>query len=84
MTQPDKSEQRYGPFLGRRNHLEGRPAVADHDFAGERKPAGIDFAGAGCVGGAQILRCNDQAVGLARAELPAQQRMHLETAKEAA
>ena len=47
-------------------HLENRAAVADHDFAGEGEAAGIDFAGAGRVGGAQILRRDQQPVGFER------------------
>ena len=65
-SQPKPSSD-VGPFLRRRRHLERRAAVADHDLAGEREAAGIDFAGAGRVGGAQILRRDDEAVGLARA-----------------
>ena len=71
MAQPAEAEQRVGPFLRRRRHLERRAAVADHDLAGEGEPAGIDFARAGRIGGAQVLRRDHQPVGLAGQERPA-------------
>ena len=37
MAQPAEAEQRDGPFLGRRRHLERRARVADHDLAGETR-----------------------------------------------
>ncbi len=51
--------------------LERRAGVADHDLAGEDEAAGIDLAGAGGVGGAQVLRRDQQPVGLAGGERPA-------------
>ena len=56
-----------GPFVRRRLDLERRAAVADHDLAGEGEAAGIDFARAGRVGGAQVLRRDQQPVGVAGA-----------------
>ena len=66
MAQPAEAEQRRRPFVRRRLHLENRAAVADHDLAGEGEAAGIDFAGARGVGGAQILRRDQEPVGLER------------------
>ena len=66
MAQPAEAQQRRRPFVGRRLHLENRAAVADHDFAGEGEAAGIDFGRARGVGGAQILRRDQQPVGLER------------------
>ena len=40
--------------------------MAGHDLAGEHKAAGIDFGRAGGVGGAQVMRGDDQAIGAAR------------------
>ena len=70
VAQPAEAEQRDRPFLGRRLDLERRAAVADHDLAGEGEAAGVDFAGAGRVGGAQVLRRDQQAVGLAEGKRP--------------
>ena len=39
--------------------------MAGHDLAGEHEAAGIDFGGAGGIGGAQIMRRDDQPVGAA-------------------
>ena len=84
MAQPGKIQQDDRPFVGRRRHFKGRSAVADHDLAGEGETPGIDFAGAGGVGGAQILRRDHQPVGLAGAELPAQQRVRVDAADQTA
>ena len=80
MAQPAKAQERRRPFVGRRLHLEDRAAVADHDLAGEGKAAGIDFGGARGVGGAQVLRRDQQPVGLERQQRPAQQRMAVDPA----
>ena len=83
MAQPAEAEQGGRPILGRRLHLEDRTAVADHDFAGEGEAAGIDFAGAGGVGRAQVLRRDQQPVGLERqADGPAQKRVAVDAAGE--
>ena len=66
MPQPAEAEQRHFPVFRRRLEIEDRAAVAGHDLAGEHEAAGIDFGGAGGVGGAQIVRRDDQAVGAAR------------------
>ncbi len=71
VAQPAEPEQHFRPFLGRRQHLEWRAAVADHDLAGEGEAAGIDLAGAGRVGGAQVLRRDQQPVGAGRGKTPA-------------
>ena len=84
MAQPAEAEQRRRPFVRRRRDLERRAAVADHDLAGEGETAGVDFAGAGAVGGAQILRRDQQPVGLARDEAPADQRMAAQPPGDAA
>src|SRR5262249_49687928 len=63
MPQPDKAQQRRGPLVRWWCHFKGRPAVANDDFAGESKMPSVNFAGAGCIGGAQILRRNQQTVG---------------------
>ena len=63
MAQPGKPQQRRRPFVRRRLHLEDRAAVADHDLAGEGEAAGIDLGGARGVGGAQLLRRDQQPVG---------------------
>ena len=55
--------------------LERRAGVADHDLAGEGEAAGIDFARAGGIGGAQVLRRDHQPVGLAEGKRPADERM---------
>ena len=70
MPQPAEAQQLRGPFVRRRRHLENGAAVADHDFAGEGETAGIDFARAGGVGGAQILRRDQQPVGFVRRKRP--------------
>ncbi len=75
VPQPAEAEQRGRPFLGRRRHLERRAGVADHHLAGEHEPPGVDLGRARGVGGAQILRRNEQAVGLAERERPLHQRM---------
>ena len=80
MAKPAKAQQRRRPFVGRRLHFEDRAAVADHDLAGEGKAAGIDFGGAGGVGGAQVLRRDQQPIGLERQQRPAQQRMAVDAA----
>ena len=84
MAQPAEAEHRGRPFLRRRRDLERRAAVADHHLAGEREAAGVDLAGAGAVGGAQILRRDHQAVGLARNDVPADQRMAAQPAGQVA
>ena len=84
VPQPDEAKQRHGPLIGWRRHFKGRSAVADHDFAGEGKTSGVDFAGARGVRGAQVLWRDHQAVGLGRGKSPAQQRMRVEPAKKAA
>ena len=53
----------------------GERGVADHDLAGEDEAAGIDLARAGGVGGAQILRRDQQPVGRAGTERQAHERM---------
>ena len=84
MAQPAEAQQRRGPVVGRRLHFENRAPIANHDLAGEGETSGIDFAGARGVGGAQILRRDHQPVGLARDERPAQQRMTVGAAGDAA
>ena len=84
MAQPREAQQNGRPLVGRRRHLEGRAAVANHHLAGEGKTAGIDFGGARGVGGSQILRRDHQPVGLGRTESPAQQWMRAESADQAA
>ena len=78
MAQPAETQQRRRPFVRRRLHLEDRAAVADHDLAGEGEAAGIDFGGQRGVGRAQILRRDQEAVGLELRQRPAQQRMAVE------
>ena len=78
MAQPAEAQQRRRPFVRRRLHFEDRAAVADHDLAGEGEAAGIDFGGARGVGGAQILRRDQEPVGLERRQRPTQQRMAVE------
>ena len=81
-SQP-KPKQRRRPVVGRRLHFENRAAVADHDFAGESEAAGIDFARARGVRGAQILRRDQEPVGLERQhDRPAQERMTVDAAGE--
>ena len=65
MAQPAEAEQRHFPIFRRRLEIEDRSAVAGHDLAGEHEAAGIDLGGAGGVGGAQIVRRDDQPVGAA-------------------
>ena len=66
MAQPAEAEQSRSAHSSDGGvDLERRAAVADHDLAGEGEAAGIDFAGAGRVGGAQVLRRDQQPVGLA-------------------
>ena len=84
MAQPAEAEQARRPFLGRRRDLERRAAVADHHLAGEGEAAGIDFARAGAVGGAQILRRDQQPVGLARDEAQPDERMAAQPPGDAA
>src|SRR6185503_8429296 len=84
MAQPAEAEQACRPFLGRRRDLERRAAVADHDLAGKGEAAGIDFARAGAVGGAQVLRRDQQAVGPAGNEAQADERMATHAAGDAA
>ncbi len=84
VTQPAEAEQRDRPVLGRRRDLERRAGIADHDLAGEHEPAGIDLARAGCVGRAQILRRDDEAVGLAEGERPVDDRMGRDAAHDPA
>ena len=74
VPQPAEAEQRRRPFLGRRRDLERRAGVADHHLAGEDEAAGIDLARAGGVGGAQVLRRDQQPVGLAEGERPVGER----------
>ena len=68
MAQPAEAVQRHRPVLGRRLDLERRAGVAHHHLAAEREAAGIDLARAGGIGGAQILRRNEQPVGRAGQE----------------
>ena len=63
--------------------LERRTGIADHDLAGEHEAAGIDLARAGRVGGAQVLRRDDEAVGLAERERPVDDRMRRDAAERA-
>ena len=75
MAQPAEAKQRCRPFVGWRLHFENRAAVADHDLAGEGEAAGVDFTRPRRVGSAQIVRRDQEPVGLERYELPAHQRM---------
>ncbi len=63
MPQPAEAEQRRLPVLRRRLEVEDRAAVRGDDLAGEHEAAGIDFSGAGGVGGAQVLRRDEQPIG---------------------
>jgi hypothetical protein len=66
MPQPSEAEQRHFPIFRRRLEIEDRAPMAGHDFAGKYEATGIDFSGAGGVGGAQIMWGDDQAIGAAR------------------
>ncbi len=84
MAQPVETEQRRRPFLRRRLHLEHRAAVADDDFAGEGEAAGIDFVGEGRIGGAQVLRRDQEPVVLEPAKRQGQQRVAVEASGQPA
>ena len=75
MAQPAEAEQGRRPFVGRRHDLERRAAVADHHFAGEGEAPGVDLARARAVGGAQVLRRDQQPLGLARDEAHTNERV---------
>ena len=82
MAQPAEAEQHVGPFLRGRRHLEGRAAVAHHHLAGEGEAAGIDFGGAGRIGGAQLLRRDDETLRRAHPVEQPGDRMDLEARPE--
>ena len=84
VTQPAEAEQRLRPLLRRRHHLERRAAVAGHDLAGEGEAAGVDLARSRRIGGAQILRRDDQPVGAGGDEAPAHERMRVEACEHGA
>ena len=84
MPQPAEAEQHVRPFVGRRVHFERRAAVADHDLAREGETPGVDLARPGRIGGAQVLRRDQQAVGAGRKEVPAKQRVSVEPGQEGA
>ena len=75
VAQPAEAEQVLGPLVRGRHHLEDGAAVAHHDLAGEGEAPAIDLGGAGRIGGAEILRRDDDAVSLAQPTRPLQQRM---------
>src|SRR5262249_51235651 len=52
--------------------------IADDDLAGEREAPGIDLARPRRVGGAQILRRDEQPVGPGRGEAPADEGMRVQ------
>ena len=82
MSQPAEAEKRCRPLLGRRGDLERRAGIADHHLAGKDKASGIDFAGPGGVGGAQVLRRDQQVVSLAEGEGPVEQGMREDAAEQ--
>ena len=63
--------QRVAPLRRRVGYLEGRAALAGDGAAGQRIGAGIDLAGDRRVGGADVLRGDQQAVGRGAGKAPA-------------
>jgi hypothetical protein len=84
VAQPAEAQERDGPILGRRGDLERRTGVAEDDLAGEHEPARIDLGCTRRVGGAQVLRRDDDAVGLPEGKRPIDDRMRRYTAGELA
>ena len=80
MAQPAEAEQLVRPFVRRRLDLERRASVADHDLAREGEAPRIDLARAGRVGGAQVLRRDQQAIRHGGRKTPTQHRMRVEPA----
>ena len=69
VAQPAEAEQRSSPIPRTAASISNSgAAVADHDLAGEGEAAGIDFARARAVGGAQLLRRDQQPLGPERYE----------------
>src|SRR5215470_14408141 len=83
MAKPAEAKQGRGPFVRWRLHLEDRAPIANYDLASECKASRINFGGPRCVSGAQILRRDNQAVGLKRRERPAKERMAIGAAGDA-
>src|SRR2546423_15667082 len=63
MPQPGETVQLACPFLARRLGIENAEAVGVNAFAGEDESAGIDVERDGRVGGAQIDRRDQEALG---------------------
>src|ERR1700674_4927156 len=84
MPQPAEAEHHVRPFVGRGLHFERRAAVADHDLAREGETPGVDLARPGRIRGAQVLRRDQQAVGAAGKEIPANERVSVEPGQEGA
>src|ERR1700674_881616 len=84
MPQPAEAEHHVRPFVGRGLHFERRAAVADHDLAREGETPGVDLARTGRIRGAQVLRRDQQAIGAAGKEIPAQERVSVEPGQEGA
>ena len=74
MAQPAEAVQIVLPGRRRRRHVEGRAAAGIDDLAGEGEDAGVDVGGDGGVGGADVLRGDDQPFRLGARPAPAGKR----------
>ena len=83
MPQPAEAQERDRPVLRRRGDLERRAGIAGDHLAGEHEAAGVDLACPGGVSGPQVLRRDDQAIGLGR-ERPIEQGVPARPADELA
>ena len=84
MAQPAEAQQRDRPILGWRSDLKRRAGVAEDNLAGEGEPASIDLGRPRRVGRAQVLRRDDDAVGLPEGKRPIDDRMRRYAAGELA
>ena len=70
VAQPAEAAEHLGPGLARRHRVEGGIAMAAEGAPGEGEIAGIDVAGGGRVGRAQVLGGEEQAGRMRAAEGP--------------
>src|SRR5215467_12277547 len=75
VAQPAEAEKRSRPFLGRRGDFEGRAGIAADDLARKREPPCVNFACPSGISGPQVLRRDDDTVGLGEGKRPVDDRM---------
>ncbi len=75
MAQPAEAEKRGRPLIGRRRDFEGRAGIAGDDLARKREAACVNFACPSAITRSQVLRRDDDTVGLGEGKRPVEDRM---------